>query len=307
MLSIVHVLSSYGVGGQERVALDLAIGQKQRGHVVSVLSLASEPDGAMAGEFEQAGITVGRVPKHGGLDPTLVPRLARELRRTKPDVVHTHNPLPLIYGAPAARLIGAAAIHTKHGVNPGSRGHRMLRRAAAQLTHAFVAVSDTTEAQAREQRDAPLRRLHTIPNGIRLDRYAPDLEARAAARVELGLGDAWVIGTVGRLDDFKNQSLLVRAMAPHLSSSVRLVIVGDGDARPEVEAAISMLPDPRWVVMTGRRMDVPRLVHAFDVFALSSKSEGLPLVVPEAMAASLPIIATAASLMAWKQNRMRPP
>lgn len=292
VLSIVHVLSSYGVGGQERVALDLAIGQKARGHRVSVLSLAPEPDGAMAQEFAQAGISVGRVPKHGGLDPTLVPRLARELRTLEADVVHTHNPLPLIYGAPAARLVRAAAIHTKHGVNPGSRGHRMLRRAAAQLTHAFVAVSDTTEAQAREQKDAPAAKIHTIPNGIRLDRYAPDPEARAAARVELGLGDAWVVGTVGRLDAFKNQALLVRAMAPHLSSQVRLVIVGDGDARPEVEAAVAMLPDPRWVVLTGRRMDVPKLVHAFDVFALSSKTEGLPLVVPEAMAAGLPVIAT---------------
>jgi glycosyltransferase involved in cell wall biosynthesis len=290
--SIAHVLSSYGVGGQERVALDLAIGQKARGHDVSVISLAPEPDGAMAQEFAQAGIAVGRVPKRGGLDPTLVPRLARELHRQRIDVVHTHNPLPLIYGAPAARLVGAAAIHTKHGKNPGSRGHRMLRRAAAQLTHAFVAVSSTTEAQAREQHDAPAAKLHTIPNGIRLDRYAPDVEARAAARVELGLGDAWVIGTVGRLDQFKNQAMLVRAAAPLLSSAVRLVIIGDGDARAEVEAAVAALPDPRWVVLTGRRMDVPKLVHAFDVFALSSKSEGLPLVVPEAMAAGLPIIAT---------------
>lgn len=292
MWSIAHVLSSYGVGGQERVALDLAIGQKARGHDVSVISLAPAPDGAMAQEFAQAGITVGRVPKRGGLDPTLVPRLARELRRQRIDVVHTHNPLPLIYGAPAARLVGAAAIHTKHGINPGSRGHRLLRRAAAQLTHAFVAVSDTTEAQAREQHDAPAAKLTTIPNGIRLDRYAPDPEARAAARVELGLGDAWVIGTVGRLDQFKNQAMLVRAAAPLLSSAVRLVIVGEGDARAEVEAAVAGLPDPRWVVLTGRRMDVPRLVHAFDVFALSSKSEGLPLVVPEAMAAGLPVVAT---------------
>ena len=293
MWSIVHVLSSYGVGGQERVALDLAIGQKARGHDVSVISLAPEPDGAMAKEFGDAGIPAGRVAKRGGLDPTLVPRLARELKKRGTDVVHTHNPLPLIYGAPAARLAGAAAIHTKHGINPGGRGQRLLRRAAAQLTDAFVAVSDTTEAQAREQHDAPAAKIRTIPNGIRLDRYAPDPEARAAARVELGLGDAWVIGTVGRLDQFKNQSMLVRAAAPLLSSSTRLVIVGDGDARPEVEAAIAALPDPRWVVMTGRRMDVPKLVHAFDVFALSSKSEGLPLVVPEAMAAGLPIIATA--------------
>ena len=81
MWSIAHVLSSYGVGGQERVALDLAIGQKARGHDVSVISLAPEPDGPMAQEFAQAGIAVGRVPKRGGLDPTLVPRLARALHR----------------------------------------------------------------------------------------------------------------------------------------------------------------------------------------------------------------------------------
>jgi glycosyltransferase involved in cell wall biosynthesis len=293
-MSIVHVLSSYGVGGQERVALDLAIGQRARGHRVSVISLAPPPDGAMAKEFEDAGIEVGRVPKgSGGIDPTLVPRLVRAFRRREADVVHTHNPLPLIYGAPAARLVGARAIHTKHGINPGSRGHRLLRRAAAQLVHAFVAVSDTTEAQARAQHDAPLNKLHTIANGIRLDRYAPDANARSEVRVELGLGDAWVVGTVGRLDQYKNQALLVRAMAPLLSSRVRLVIVGEGDNRAEVEAAVAKLPQPRWVVVTGRRMDVPRLVHAFDVFALTSKSEGLPLVVPEAMAAGLPIVATA--------------
>ena len=291
--SIVHVLSSYGVGGQERVALDLAIGQQARGHRVGVVSLAPPPDGAMAKEFSDAGIEVGRVEKRGGLDPTLIPRLARELRARRADIVHTHNPLPLIYGAPAARLIGAAAIHTKHGINPGGRAHMLLRRAAAQLAHAFVAVSDTTAAQARKQHDMPEGRLHTIPNGIRLERYQPDAEARAAARVELGLGDAWVVGSVGRLDDYKNQALLVRAMAPLLSSSVRLVIVGDGPSRAALEAEVARLPEPRWVVLTGRRMDVPALMPAFDVFALSSKTEGLPLVVPEAMSAGLPVIATA--------------
>jgi glycosyltransferase involved in cell wall biosynthesis len=147
--SIVHVLSSFGVGGQERVALDLAIGQRARGHEVSVLSLAPPPDGPMAEEFERAGVAIGRVPKRPGIDPTLVPRLYAELRRRRAEVVHTHNPLPLIYGAPAARLARAAAIHTKHGANPGGRGQRLLRRTAAQLAHAFVAVSDTTAAQAR--------------------------------------------------------------------------------------------------------------------------------------------------------------
>jgi glycosyltransferase involved in cell wall biosynthesis len=292
-LSIVHVLSSYGVGGQERVALDLAIGQVARGHRVAVISLAPPPDGAMADEFREHGITVDRVAKRGGLDPTLVPRLAFALRRHHADVVHTHNPLPLTYGAPAARLVGARAIHTKHGKNPSSRGQRLLRQAAARLVHAFVAVSETTAQQARELRDVAPERLHVIPNGIRLDRYAPDPAARVAARAEFGLGDAWVVGTVGRLDDNKNQAMLVRALAPLFGRGLRLVIIGEGPARPAIEAEVAKLADPRAVILTGRRMDVPKLVHAFDVFALSSATEGLPLVVPEAMAAGLPIVTTA--------------
>jgi len=286
------VLSSYGVGGQERVALDLAIGQRARGHRVAVISLAPPPDGAMADEFREHGITVDRVAKRGGLDPTLIPRLVLALRRHGADIVHTHNPLPLIYGAPAARLVRAGAIHTKHGKNPGTRGLIALRRAAARFVHAFVAVSETTAEQAREQRDMPPHKLHVIPNGIRLDRYAPDLAARAAARAELGLGDAYVIGTVGRIDTYKNQAMLVRALAPRLGRDVRLVIIGEGPARADVEAEVARLADPSSVVLTGRRMDVPKLIHAFDVFALSSQSEGLPLVVPEAMAAGLPIVTT---------------
>ncbi|HWU89684.1 MAG TPA: glycosyltransferase, partial [Kofleriaceae bacterium] len=103
MWSIVHVLSSFGVGGQERVALDLAIGQIARGHEVSAISLAPAPDGPMAEELARAGASVGRVPKGPRVEPSLVLRLARELRHRRADVVHTHNPLPLIYGAPAGR------------------------------------------------------------------------------------------------------------------------------------------------------------------------------------------------------------
>ncbi len=291
VLSIVHVLSSYGVGGQERVALDLAIGQRTRGHRVAVISIAPPPDGAMAEEFRTAGIAVDRVAKREGLDPTLVPRLALAFRRFGAHVVHTHNPQPLIYGAPAARLAGARAIHTKHGKNPGTRGQRVLRRAAARLTKAFVAVSEATAEQARLFHDVAPGKLHVIPNGIRLDRYAPDLAARAAARTELGVGEAWVIGTVGRIDDNKNHVMLVRAFAM-LPDTTRLVIIGDGPARATLEAEVAKLPDPRRVILTGRRMDVPQLVHAFDTFALSSILEGLPLVVPEAMAAGLPIVTT---------------
>jgi glycosyltransferase involved in cell wall biosynthesis len=290
-LSIVHVLSSYGVGGQERVALDLAAGQAERGHAVSVISLAGEPDGPLATEFLAAGVAVHRVARKPRLDPALVVKLARLVRSLGADVVHTHNPLPLTYGAPAARLAGARCIHTKHGKNPGTPAERVLRRAAARLVGAFVAVSETTAEQARAQRDCAPRKLTVIPNGIRLGRYQPDAALRSAVRAELGIpAGAWVVGTVGRLDEFKNQALLVRALLPRVGPDYRLVIVGDGPARDDVARAAGGSP---WIALTGRRMDVERLLPAFDVFALPSKSEGLPLVVPEAMAAGLPVVATA--------------
>lgn len=291
---IVHVLSSFGVGGQERVALDLAAGQVARGHRVAVISLAPPPEGPLAEEFRAAGVEVDSVPKGPGTDVTLWPRLAWAFRRRAADIVHTHNPLPLIYGAPAARAVGAAAIHTKHGINPGSRGHRFLRAQAAKLVSSFVAVSTVTAQQARAQDDMPLPRLVVIPNGIRLERFAPDAAARAGVRAELGIPeDAVVVGTVGRVDEFKNQTLLVAAMAPLLSDRVHLVLVGDGPTRAALEAQVAALPDPRPVHVLGRRMDVARILPSFDIFCLSSKSEGLPLVVPEAMAAGLPVVSTA--------------
>jgi glycosyltransferase involved in cell wall biosynthesis len=293
MSSIVHVLSSFGIGGQERIALDLAIGQQQAGHQVAAMSLAPLPDGPLEAEFKAAGITTLRVEKRGtGIDLSLTARIRQALKTHRVDIVHTHNPMPLIYAAPAARLIGAVAIHTKHGINPASRGNRVLRRLASEAVHAFVAVSDITTEQALAQHDCRASKLHTIANGIRLERYFPDPKARAEIRAELGLGDAWVVGTVGRLVDVKNQAMLIRAMAPLLSADVRLVIVGDGPLRSELDAEVLRLTEPRWCVLTGRRMDVPRLMTAFDVFALSSTTEGLPLVVPEAMSAGLPVVAT---------------
>lgn len=290
--SIVHVLSSFGMGGQERLALDLAAIQRRRGHRVTVISLAPPPDGPLVDEFTKADLEVVRVAKRPGFDLTLPPRLFRAFRAAGADFVHTHNPQPLIYSSAAARLAGAKAVHTKHGMNPASGKQMALRRGAAKFLSAFVACSGPTAEQAKKQRDCALDKLHVIPNGIRLDKFAPDPALRQAMRAELGLGDAWVVGTVGRLDELKNHQMLIRAMAPHLGPKVKLVIIGDGPTRDVLAAAVAKLPDPSTVVLAGQRMDVPKLLPGFDVFTLPSRTEGLPLVVPEAMATGLPVVAT---------------
>jgi len=283
------------MGGQERVALDLAAGQRALGCTVLAISLAPPPDGPLAADFSSVGCRVVTVPKRAGFDVTLPPRLAWILMRAHTNIVHTHNPQPLIYGALASRLAGARAVHTKHGANPDTGRRLLLRRAAARLASAYVAVSSLTAEVARANREVPERKLHTIANGIDLSRFHPDFDARAQIRAELGIpASAWVAGTVGRLAPEKDQALLIRAAAPLLSHERRLILVGDGSERASLEAQVAALGDrARFVHLAGARRDVPRLLAAFDAFALSSRTEGLPLVIPEAMATGLPVVSTA--------------
>lgn len=297
-MRVAHVIGSFAVGGGERVALNLASGQKRRGAEVVAVSLEEPAGGVLADEYVARGVEIVRVHKKaGGVDPWLCVRLATVLRRFGADVVHTHNPPPLIYGAPASWLARAGCVHTKHGANAMSGRRRMLARAAARLCDAYVAVSETTAAQARRDRDVAARKLATIENGIDLSRFGPSEVARAATRADLGIPlDAYVVGTVGRLVAEKNQALLVAAAAPLLSPTLRLVIVGDGPERARVEAAVAALGERReYVHILGARAPaaLPWLYAAFDAFALSSDSEGLPLVVIEAMASGLPVVSTA--------------
>jgi glycosyltransferase involved in cell wall biosynthesis len=291
---VAHVLSSLGMGGQERVALDLATSQARAGLRVTAVSLAPPPDGPLAEGFRAAGVDVARFSRgREGVDPALVLRLARWLSAQGVDLVHTHNPMALLYGAPAARLSGAGVVHTKHGANPGGRARLLASRVAARWVDCFVAVSPETAAVARRRREVDTRRLSVIPNGIALDRFHPALSARARVREELGIDPAsWTVGTVGRLAAEKDQALLLRAVAPLLASGAHLVLAGDGPLRTALsELAVSLGIAPR-VHLLGARADVPDVLGALDVFVLSSTSEGLPLVIPEAMATGLPVVAT---------------
>jgi len=292
--SIVHVLSSLGMGGQERVALDLATGQAEDGHRVLTVSLAPGPDGPLAEEFVAKGLEIKTVAKRAGRDLRLLVQLASLFRERRADVVHTHNPQPLLFAALPARTVGAALVHTKHGVNPDSKRRLAMRRAAGRLVAAFVAVSDPTAEVARRERECALSRLHVVKNGIDLSRFGPDESARAELRAELGIpAEAFVVGTVGRLFTEKGHAYLVRSLEPVLGRAVHLIIAGDGPERDNLRNQVAGLAHPEAVHLTGNRRDVPRLLAALDVFALTSVREGLPLVIPEAMAAGLPVVSTA--------------
>ena len=293
-MNIAHVLSSFGLGGQERVALDLASKQRLAGHSVVAISLAGFPEGPLAEEFRKAGVRADTVIKGGGVDTSLPMRLAWLLRDERANVVHTHNPHSLIYGAPAAGLARAAIVHTKHGVNPDRLRRRWLRRVASTLVDACVAVTPALAALARKNHECDPNRLHVIPNGIDIERFSPRAEARRRVRATLGIPEeAWVVGTVGRLAPEKDQGLLIDAMAPLLDARRQLVIVGDGPERDSLRKKAHATQRAEFVHMPGSSTNVDEMLAAFDVFALTSKTEGLPLVLLEAMATELPVVTSA--------------
>ncbi len=289
-MRIVHVVQGLGIGGQERLVVHLCHELARRGHPSAIVSLS--PGGEL--RAEAVGIPVHDATRADGADPSLVARLSYLLFTLRADVVHTHNPAPMLHAVPAAVLARVRRrVHTKHGANVYGPRALWAARVAVRALHAVVAVSPQTAEVARVKERVPLRRLRVVPNGIPLRPFGPDAEARIRMRAELGIApDAFVVGSVGRLAREKDYPGLVAAMVPMLSERVRLVVVGEGDARVEIERAIP--PDKaRYTTLTGLRRDVPALLASFDLFALSSRTEGLPLVVPEAMASALPVVATA--------------
>lgn len=291
-MRIVHALASYEVGGGEMLALRLAGWQRRAGHDVSVVAL--DAAGPLAERFEAAGVATQVVAKRPGFDLTLFPRLSAFFLRRRVDVVHTHNPQTLVYAAPAAKALWRGVVHTKHG-EAADTGRRLgLRRAAATCVGAFVSVSADTDRFAREHGEAAPQKLHVVENGVELSLYVRDGALRRSARQELGWSEeTFAIGAVGRLQPVKNYGLLLRAAAPLLGPERRLLLLGDGPERGSLEQLAGELGVTSQVHFLGYRSDVPRWLQALDCFAISSHTEGLPLVLIEAMASGLPAVSTA--------------
>jgi glycosyltransferase involved in cell wall biosynthesis len=291
---IAHVVSSFQIGGQEVMVVELATRQHARGHRVIAVTLERGKPGPLQAAFARAGIETAHVPKLGSrVDITLPVRLAFLFRRHDVQVAHLHNHLPLIYGTPAGKMNRCIVVATRHGQDEGSKRQIWLRRHIARGVDSYVAVSNEVAKNTRAHSLAVEPKLTVIENGIDLGCYEHRASARLEVRTELGLteGDR-VIGTVCRLVDCKNLGLLLRSCMPHLGPVTRLVVVGDGPERSALVSLAAQYPQGRFVRFLGQRTDVARLLNAFDLFALSSRTEGHPISVIEAMATGLPVLAT---------------
>jgi glycosyltransferase involved in cell wall biosynthesis len=242
-----------------------------------------------------------------GHDALALAELWRVFRRLKPDIVHTHNPKPGLYGRVAARAAGVpGVVNTVHGLYASPDDRRVLRSVvytlerAASLCSGAELVQNPEDFEVLTRLGIPREKLVLLGNGVDLQRFrpAPDDHARKRARARLGVDvDAVVVGTVARLVWQKGFRELFAAAERLGDAHPDIVFVVVGGSDPEKSDAISTedLADVRRrapIVFAGARDDIEDVYSAFDLFVLPSYREGFPRSAMEAAACGLPVIAT---------------
>jgi glycosyltransferase involved in cell wall biosynthesis len=295
-LTVVHVLASLRPGGAEQVATDLLTRLDRERFTPSALLLYPAEGGPLEMRLAREGIPVASVDKRrAGFDPRVPARLLGELRRRRPDVVHTHG-YPLGYVLPAwlasRTRAGVHTVHTLASRETPPGPSRALHRIGFRAGVTAVSVS---EAVARSVRETYGIAGVVIRNGVDLARFAAPRVTRAAWRRANGFeeGDL-IVATAARLEDEKGPLDLLEAFARVAAGEprARLAWAGAGRRQDDVLLAARRLGLVGRVRLLGQREDVADLLHAADVFALASRYEGLGLALVEAAAAGLPAAAT---------------
>lgn len=290
---LLFVITSLDRGGAQRQVVDLAARLRVARTPVAVLSMI--PPAHYVDELVAAGVEVHSLDMRPGRPtPLAFLRYGRFLRRWRPDLIHSH----MVHANLLARLgriflPRVPVVGTVHNVTEGARWREIAYRLTDWLATRTTAVSEAAARRYVEVGAVPRGRIVVLPNGFDFARR-DESEARAAMRAELGAGTGFLWLTAGRLDPQKGYDMLLEAFARILPqhAGARLAIAGDGPQRAELAAAVERLELGGSVALLGDRSDVPALLAAADGFVLSSRWEGLPMVLLEAAAARLPIVAT---------------
>jgi len=312
-IKVLRIIARLNIGGPAIHTILLTAGlNNQRFETTLVTGVEGKYEGNMLDTAAAKGVEPVIIPQlRRNVDPLggliALFKLYRLMRREKPDIVHTHTATAGLLGRLAARLAGVPVIlHTFHGhVLHGyfgplrSKALVLMERILARLSDRIVTVSEGQRRELAGYGIAPLQKITVVPLGFELEALLACESHRGELRHELGLADEGcrykLVGIVARLVPIKNHRLFLRAaqVVAEAVPQTRFLVVGDGELREELEAYVRDLGLDGSVLFTGWRRDLPRVYADLDVVALTSINEGTPVSLIEALAAGVPVVATA--------------
>jgi len=294
-IKVIHLVEDLKIGGAERVIADIAEGLDSQKFDVTVWCVAR--GGEIADELNEKGIKVKILGIISYYNPLNILKLARLLRKAKPDIVHIHGYFASVIGRIAAKIAGILILinHVHSTYWDYKKRNILMERFLSLFTHKIICCSKAVKDFVRGLERIKPAKILVIYNGVDEDRLSTFKNA-SSVKAQFGIdsGDS-VVGTVSSLTPHKGHKYLFQAapMILDVLPTTKFLIVGDGILREKLEEQIKNLDLGSSVIFTGTRKNIPDLLSAMDIFVLPSCSrEGLGISIIEAMAAEKPVVAT---------------
>lgn len=293
-LNLMHTALDLDIGGLQRLIADITPAMNRERFNIEVCCFNRL--GCFADQLQEEGVGVTLLQKNQDHFDTAYPfRLAAFLRSKKVDIIHMHSG-SFFFGSLAATMaMIPASVYTEHGRHvPEPRVQLIEDRISGFLVGQIVAVSQELEIYLAERVKLPARKICTIINGIQNERYSLRPKPSHLLKEFNLRPESKVVGTVARLDDVKDQLTMIDAFARVVKAipEARLFLVGDGPMRQKLNERIDKHRLEKEIFITGARGDIPEMLNLFDLYTLTSVSEGTSLSLLEAMASGLPSVVT---------------
>lgn len=299
-IKILHLISSpYGIGGAEKLLLDMADFYDNDNFFVSYCNLFGSPKKR---DLFSESLTKNNLIKYDVTGhrltelPSIISQLRNLIKSKKIDIVQTHLVHASLVGGIVGKLSGNhKTVITQHYTQKAINKfvQKKFDRAAVKLADRIIAVSSAVKADLLAQgvRENKIRVVH---NGINLEEYDRNAGKENHLLDDLKKQGKYIIGSVGNLHKRKDHATLISAMAKVLKkvSDAHLIIVGEGTERPNLEKLIKQNELGNDVTLAGFQTNVPALIKKFDLYVHPAQAEPFGIAVLEAMAASKTVIAT---------------
>ncbi|WP_235594739.1 glycosyltransferase [Paraglaciecola hydrolytica] len=290
-----HITYDMRIGGTEMVIKNIIEGSDSSLFDMSIFCIES-PLGPFADDLLAKGISITSHARLPGFDLGLIKTIRQHIKNNKISVVHCHQYTPWIYGVLAAIGTKTKVIFTEHGrfyPDSSSWKRKLINPVLNRFTTATTAISAATKDALVIYENIPRNCIEVIYNGIAPVTYTEQEVTRLKKQYHIAEHEL-CLGTIARLDPIKNHTMMLKAFKQVIDAGIaaKLVIVGDGEERQNIETLIKDLDLSTQVILTGYESKPQALLAMMDIYLLSSLSEGTSMTLLEAMSLGKPCVVT---------------